>query len=51
MLHHLAIAVLTLHLVFSHFALAQGDLEDESGAAPTAEKDVEELYDKEEEKV
>lgn len=30
--------------------MAQGDLED-SGAAPAAEKDVEDLYDKEEEKV
>jgi len=37
-------------MCYSHLAMAQGDLED-SGAAPAAEKDVEDLYDKEEEKV
>lgn len=31
--------------------MAQSDLEDSSGAAPSAEKDVEDLYDKEEDKV
>jgi len=43
--------LLSLHLGFSPFAMAQGDLEDDSGAAPTAEKEVEDLYDKEEAKV
>lgn len=31
--------------------MAQGDLEDDSASAPTAEKDVEDLYDREEAKV
>jgi len=50
LLQHLAVAFLALHICFSQFALAQGDLED-PGQAPSSEKDVEELYDKEEDKV
>ena len=40
-------ALLTLHLCYSHMAMAQNDLE---GSAPNAEKEVEDLYDREEQK-
>ncbi len=50
MLQHFATALLALNLAFAHFAHAQAELED-SDAAPSAEKDVEDLYDKEDDKV
>lgn len=50
MAKHLAVAFLALHLGYSQFARAQADLEGSSNP-PAAEKDVEDLYDKEEEKV
>jgi outer membrane beta-barrel protein len=50
LLQHLAVALLALQLVLSHSAMAQSDLE-EPGVAPSADKDVEDLYDKEDNKV
>ncbi len=50
MLHHLGITLITLILVFAPHAKAQGDLEKSLEAGTSAEKEVEELYDKDEKK-
>lgn len=51
MLHHLGITLVTLIFAISPHAKAQADLEDSVGPSSGSEKEVEELYDKDEQKV